>query len=63
MAAVVGGHIVGAWTGHAAIRAEAARRGPDAKPVSQLPLALLMVGLTVLTLWSLGQNLVFETTK
>ena len=63
VAAVVGGHIVGAWTGHAAIRAEAARRGPRAKPVSQLPLALLMVGLTVLTLWSLGQNLVFETTK
>ena len=61
VAAVVGGHIVGAWTGHAAIRADAARRGPNAKPVSQLPLALLMIGLTVLTLWSLGQNLVFET--
>jgi len=63
VAAVVTGHIVGAWTGHSAIRAEAGRRGPNAKPVSQLPLALLMIGLTVATLWSLGQNLVFETVK
>jgi hypothetical protein len=56
--AVVIGHVVGAWAGHAALR-----RG-DARPpswASQLPLALLMIGLTSLTLWSLGQNLLFDT--
>ncbi len=66
--AVVIGHIVGAWAGHAVARSEAAptrggaaagtRRRSDIR--GQLPLALLMVGLTTLTLWSLGQNLVFE---
>jgi hypothetical protein len=54
--AVIVGHVLGAWWGHAAIRAE--RRAGAA--VSQIPLALLMIGLTTLTLWSLGQNLVFE---
>jgi hypothetical protein len=54
VAAVVLGHVVGAWAGHAAIRGPsgAARR-------SQLPLAVLMICLTSATLWSLGQNLVF----
>jgi hypothetical protein len=54
--AVVVGHIIGAWAGHGAVQAES-REG---QRVSQLPLALLMVGLTTLTLWSLGQNLIFE---
>lgn len=54
--AVILGHVVGAWTGHAAIRSR--RRQGD--PVRGWPLAVLMVGLTCLTLWSLGQNLVFE---
>jgi hypothetical protein len=40
-----------------------ARQGPGGKPVHQLTLALLMIGLTVATLWSLGQNLVFQTAQ
>jgi hypothetical protein len=55
--AVVIGHIVGAWAGHAASRREPATG--DARR-AQVALAVLMVGLTALTLWSLGQNLVFE---
>jgi hypothetical protein len=62
--AVVIGHIVGAWAGHAVARSEAAttgsKTGGRAGVRAQLPLALLMVGLTTLTLWSLGQNLVFQ---
>jgi hypothetical protein len=42
--------------GHAAIR----RQQVEGRSVSQWPLALLMIGLTTLTLWSLGQNLSFE---
>ncbi len=54
--AVVIGHVAGAWMGHAAIR----RQQVEGRSVSQWPLALLMIGLTTLTLWSLGQNLSFE---
>lgn len=54
--AVVLGHVAGAWLGHRAIR-RAQRAG---RAVSHRPLALVMIGLTMLTLWSLGQNLVFE---
>ena len=53
--AVVLGHVVGAWLGHAAVR-ERRRAGED---TSQWPLAALMIGMTVVALWSLGQNLVF----
>ena len=65
LVAVVGGHVVGAWAGHAVALREAA--GPDGRigadearavRLRQVPLALLMVGLTALTLWSLGQNVV-----
>ena len=38
----------------------ASKAGGRAGVRAQLPLAILMVGLTTLTLWSLGQNLVFE---
>lgn len=55
--AVVLGHVTGAWLGHRAIRAERAA----GVPVRQGPLAFLMIGLTALTLWSLGQNLAFES--
>lgn len=55
VSAVVLGHVVGAWLGHSAVRRE---RTGGAR-VSQWPLAGLMVGMTVLALWSLGQNLVF----
>ena len=53
--AVVLGHVVGAWLGHGAVR----RSRAEGRQVSQWPLAALMIGLTVLALWSLGQNLVF----
>jgi hypothetical protein len=69
--AVIVGHVVGAWAGHAVASRQ---RGTDhgrgrasraelrrAEMRAQLPLAVLMVGLTALTLWSLGQRLVFET--
>jgi hypothetical protein len=68
--AVIVGHIVGAWAGHAVAareRGTAHGRGRAARAEqrradlrAQLPLAILMVGLTALTLWSLGQRLVFE---
>jgi hypothetical protein len=51
LAAVVGGHIVGAWAGHA----QMARAEGGTTLVAQLPLAALMVALTTITLWSLGQ--------
>ncbi len=56
LAAVVGGHIVGAWSGHVA----AVRDAPPRVDIRlrQVPLAALMVGLTVVTLWSLGQEIV-----
>jgi hypothetical protein len=58
--AVVIGHIVGAWAGHAAgSHHRAAADARDAKR-AQWSLAVLMVALTALTLWSLGQNLRFE---
>ena len=55
VAAVVLGHVTGAWLGHGAVR----REREAGQQVSQWPLAALMIGLTVLALWSLGQNLVF----
>ena len=58
LASVVGGHVVGAWAGHAAL-AEGRSR---VRPVAQLPLAALMVALTSLTLWSLGQAVLSPTT-
>jgi hypothetical protein len=55
VSAVVIGHVVGAWLGHNAVR----RERQAGQSVSQWPLAALMVGMTVLALWSLGQNLAF----
>ncbi len=57
VSAVVLGHVVGAWLGHSAIR----RRRSHGETVSQWPLAALMIGMTVVALWSLGQNLMFVT--
>ena len=51
LAAVVGGHIAGAWAGHAAM----ARQEGGTTAAAQLPLATLMVIPTSITLWSLGQ--------
>jgi hypothetical protein len=57
IAAVVGGHMLGAWAGHVVYVAEhpegLGRR-------REVPLAVIMVALTTLTLWSLGQTLVVE---
>jgi hypothetical protein len=61
IAAVVGGHMLGAWGGHVVAAAEAgagARVGAHRR--RQVPLAVVMVALTTLTLWSLGQSLVVE---
>jgi hypothetical protein len=59
LAAVVGGHMVGAWAGHAAAVADTPPGTPIRKVrLRQLPLAIVMVALTTLTLWSLGQDLV-----
>jgi hypothetical protein len=59
LAAVVGGHMVGAWAGHAAAVAATPPGTPIRKVrLRQLPLAIVMVALTTLTLWSLGQDLV-----
>ncbi|CAN5822369.1 hypothetical protein BH24CHL6_BH24CHL6_02200 [soil metagenome] len=56
LAAVVGGHVLGAWAGHTVL----ARSGLAVRPLSQLPLAGLMVLLTSVTLWSLGQAVILE---
>jgi hypothetical protein len=55
VSAVVIGHVAGAWLGHSAVR----RSRSEGTQVSQWPLAALMIAMTVLALWSLGQNLVF----
>ena len=61
LAAVVVGHVLGAWSGHVV----AVRDAPSRVHVRrrQLPLAALMVGLTATTLWSLGQTIVKEPTE
>jgi len=59
LAAVVGGHMLGAWAGHVVASLEAPRGLVGrALTVRQVPLAVVMVGLTTLTLWSLGQAIV-----
>jgi len=59
LAAVVGGHMLGAWAGHvvAALKAPPGLAGRRLT-VRQVPLAVVMVALTTLTLWSLGQAMV-----
>ena len=59
LAAVVGGHMLGAWGGHVVAAAEAPPELDAAGlRLRQVPLAVVMVGLTTLTLWSLGQAIV-----
>lgn len=59
LAAVVGGHMLGAWGGHVVAALEAPRHlSPGQVRARQIPLAIVMVALTTLTLWSLGQALV-----
>ena len=59
LAAVVGGHMLGAWGGHVVAALEAPRTmSAGALRTRQIPLAVVMVALTTLTLWSLGQAIV-----
>ncbi len=63
LAAVVGGHMLGAVAGHlAAVAGGPSGRASPAElralRLRQVPLAVLMVTLTVTTLWSLGQAIV-----
>jgi hypothetical protein len=61
LVAVVGGHMLGAWGGHVVAAAEApATLGVARLRLRQLPLAIVMVGLTTLTLWSLGQAILIS---
>jgi hypothetical protein len=61
LAAVVGGHMLGAWAGHVvSARETGAARGERGFRRREVPLAVIMVCLTTLTLWSLGQALVQE---
>jgi hypothetical protein len=80
LAAVVGGHMLGAWSGHVTaqrdmealaaakpprdIRHRKLNGGPTPPRrnvrMREIPLALVMVALTTLTLWSLGQAIVKE---
>jgi hypothetical protein len=64
LGAVVGGHMIGAWAGHVVAASHAGRHGTLAAReirLRQVPLALVMVALTTLTLWSLGQALFVPT--
>jgi hypothetical protein len=58
---VVGGHMVGAWSGHVVASQSTAGEARREARLRQIPLAFLMVGLTATTLWSLGQAIVKET--
>jgi hypothetical protein len=59
LAAVVGGHMLGAWAGHVVAVADAPRGlTTQALRRRQVPLAVVMVSLTTLTLWSLGQAII-----
>ncbi len=60
LVAVVGGHVLGAWSGHVV----AVRDAPPGSDIRrrQVPLAALMVALTATTLWSLGQAIVKDPT-
>lgn len=62
LVAVVGGHMLGAWGGHVVAALEAPA-GMSARELRnrQIPLAVVMIALTTLTLWSLGQAIVSET--
>jgi hypothetical protein len=81
LAAVVGGHMLGAWAGHVTALRDLEDVPPDGRRrdlrhrkiasqspipsarhirVREVPLAVVMVSLTVVTLWSLGQAIVVD---
>jgi hypothetical protein len=51
--------MLGAWGGHV-VAARSAGQGRLSHRKREVPLAVIMVALTTLTLWSLGQALVVE---
>ena len=55
---VVGGHMIGAWAGHVAAARDPGRDASRDLRLRQVPLAVVMVLLTTVTLWSLGQAIV-----
>jgi hypothetical protein len=59
IAAVVGGHMLGAWAGHV-VYMQDPRHAAGIGRRREVPLAVIMVFLTTLTLWSLGQTLIVE---
>lgn len=64
LAAVIGGHMLGAVSGHAAAARDLDAHSAGALRslrVRQIPLAVFMVALTATTLWSLGQSIVAVT--
>jgi hypothetical protein len=64
LAAVVGGHMLGAWAGHVVAALDAPPTvAPRTLTLRQVPLAIVMVALTTLTLWSLGQAIVVNPTE
>jgi hypothetical protein len=60
LVAVVGGHMLGAWGGHVAATRDLDDETRESRSVRmrQVPLAIVMVALTTITLWSLGQAVV-----
>ena len=69
LAAVVGGHMLGAWGGHVvAARESEVEAGRDASDpsvsaraeVARVAVIIAVFALTTLTLWSLGQSLLVE---
>ncbi|HET7168935.1 MAG TPA: hypothetical protein VFI69_06995 [Candidatus Limnocylindrales bacterium] len=64
LAAVVGGHMLGAWGGHVVAALDApGQLSARSLTLRQVPLAVVMVALTTLTLWSLGQAVVVTPTE
>ncbi len=64
LAAVVGGHMLGAWAGHVTLELypPVGTEGRDLR-TREIPLAVVMVILTTITLWSLGQAIVVESAE
>lgn len=60
LVAVVGGHVLGVSRGHAAVLASRRADGASRRKLllAQIPLALFVLALTLVTLWSLGQVVV-----
>jgi hypothetical protein len=62
LASVVGGHMIGAWAGHVVAARDLGPAARDTRTLRlrQVPLAVIMVTLTTITLWSLGQAIVTQ---